>query len=90
MVTGTGVGLYLYDGLGQSNLVLLDVQRLHPPPLLLVQDLTQLRGHFGLIRETPGVKTNASHIQHKLPDVLLVRHILYCFSQSETSRPGAV
>lgn len=51
--------MHLYDGLGQINLVLLDVQRLHPPLLLLIQDLAQLRGHLGLQGEEPQVKTNA-------------------------------
>lgn len=55
---GGQIGGYLYDGLGQANLVLLDVQRLHPSPLLLFQDLTQLCGHFSLHREEPGNKSN--------------------------------
>lgn len=52
-------GVYLYDSGGKSNLILFNVQRLHPPSLLLVQDLAQLCGHFGLHREKPVVKTSA-------------------------------
>lgn len=39
---------YLDDGLGQADLILLHLQRLHPVVLLLLQELTQLCGDFGL------------------------------------------
>lgn len=61
---GSRLGGYLYDRLGQSDLVLLDLQRLHPSLLLVVQDLTQLCGHFSLRREEPGNKSLTKHWHH--------------------------
>lgn len=66
--------MYLYDGLGQSDLILLDVQSLHPSLLLLVQDLTQLRGHFSLHREEPGIRSNA----HLCPQTQLITLETHC------------
>lgn len=53
--------LYLDDGFGQRDVVLFDLQRLHPPFLLVLQNLTQLSGHLRLHRKEPAIKSNAPH-----------------------------
>lgn len=56
---------YLYDGFGESDLVLLHALRLRPSLLLLVQQLTQLCGHLHLQGEEPDSFTCSSTIEHE-------------------------
>lgn len=86
-----GDRVYLDDGLGQRNVVL-HVERLHPSLLLLVQQLTQLSGHFSLQEtDTPqqslGKKMDAPCCVNGHDLLLQHRHIVSIDCQSMCVSP---